>query len=471
MTIRSLPYALLGLALLGCNGDKDTTDTGVDGDADTDTDADADADADTDTDTDADADTDTDADADSANLRLIHLAPEAPSVDVFVDEATPAVVTDLQYTDLESTTVLPGPHTLEIAPTGLTPLEALLTVPSTQFEAGTTTTAVGYGPLSDLAVLAFVDDASGIATGDNRYRIAHVAVDVPSVDVWDLTGNTLLVDELNYGQTAVIDLPSGALAVGIDIDDDATPDLAYDVPDLGSDALVNVFAVSDDQGTYLLAQLDDDTTQRVDARPQQGDLRVVHLSPDAPPVDVYVDNGATPAFSNLGYAESTAYTAVDAGVHDLQVTPAGSPPSASVLEVLAYPVVPNVDYTAVAWDDLGNMQGTVLVDDVAGLATGDVRLQLVHTAPALGEVDVWDLAGPTLIVDNLAVGATARLDVPDGPLALGIDYGDDGVPESTFSVPALGADQLVNVFAVVDSGGAALIAQTFDSTMTRVDED
>ena len=52
------------LFALAC-GDKEPTDSGIDGDADTDTDADSDTDSDADADTDADSDADADTDADT----------------------------------------------------------------------------------------------------------------------------------------------------------------------------------------------------------------------------------------------------------------------------------------------------------------------------------------------------------------------------------------------------------------------
>ncbi|MFW5919499.1 MAG: DUF4397 domain-containing protein, partial [Halanaeroarchaeum sp.] len=52
-------------------------------------------------------------------------------------------------------------------------------------------------------------------------------------------------------------------------------------------------------------------------------LRVVHASPDAPQVDVYLDG--EPLATNVSVRNATEYTSVTAGVHNLTLTVAGSP--------------------------------------------------------------------------------------------------------------------------------------------------
>jgi len=52
-------------------------------------------------------------------------------------------------------------------------------------------------------------------------------------------------------------------------------------------------------------------------------VRFVHLSPNAPQVDVAVQGGPT-LFQNVGYKEITNYQAVDPGIYTLEVSPAGT---------------------------------------------------------------------------------------------------------------------------------------------------
>src|SRR5829696_3983529 len=63
-----------------------------------------------------------------------------------------------------------------------------------------------------------------------------------------------------------------------------------------------------------------------------GDARVniVHASPDAPAVDVYVDG--TAAVENLAFGAAAGWVALPAGEHQVQVAPTGEAADAAVID-------------------------------------------------------------------------------------------------------------------------------------------
>lgn len=62
-------------------------------------------------------------------------------------------------------------------------------------------------------------------------------------------------------------------------------------------------------------------------------VRVIHGSPDAPPVDVYAEGVATALISNLAYGQTSDYLDLDAGTYNIQLRGAGADPtSAPVFE-------------------------------------------------------------------------------------------------------------------------------------------
>ncbi len=80
-------------------------------------------------------------------------------------------------------------------------------------------------------------------------------------------------------------------------------------------------------------------------------VRFVHLSPNAPPVDITLPNG-TVVFNNIGFKDVTNYMTLDPGSYTLQVRPTGSPQV-----VLAIPDIrlsPNMVYTIFAVGLVGN---------------------------------------------------------------------------------------------------------------------
>jgi hypothetical protein len=59
----------------------------------------------------------------------------------------------------------------------------------------------------------------------------------------------------------------------------------------------------------------------VEAQTGQGRVRVVHMSPDAPAVDVLVNNQR--AVTNLAFRSASPYAALPGGTYNVQVVPTG----------------------------------------------------------------------------------------------------------------------------------------------------
>jgi hypothetical protein len=113
-------------------------------------------------------------------------------------------------------------------------------------------------------------------------------------------------------------------------------------------------------------------------------VRVVHASPDAPNVDVYVDDAL--AIANLPFGEASALTEIPAGTHNIKVTPAGA----------TQPVVidANVEFAACTASEvsatglLANIQAQVYPIPREPLANGEARVRIIHNSPGAPAVDV-----------------------------------------------------------------------------------
>ena len=135
--------------------------------------------------------------------------------------------------------------------------------------------AAGYvapeGDDAPFTVLAFPEDAEGIASGNIRLNVFHTGAlaALTPVDVWMVDDNCApvapLLEDFEFGQVAGnVDVPAGAMSVGFDVGQDASVDACFAIPDLGADIMVNVFAVNDDGGNVsLIAHLPDGTIAEV----------------------------------------------------------------------------------------------------------------------------------------------------------------------------------------------------------------
>ena len=90
------------------------------------------------------------------------------------------------------------------------------------------------------------------------------------VDIWNIPNNgapAVLYMDVDYGVAGgYMDLPAGAYTIGFDVDNDATPDVVFDLPSLPAGTVANVFAVSQGSAVFLIAQLQDGTVARINAK-------------------------------------------------------------------------------------------------------------------------------------------------------------------------------------------------------------
>ncbi|SDD55256.1 protein of unknown function [Cupriavidus sp. YR651] len=120
-----------------------------------------------------------------------------------------------------------------------------------------------------------------------------------------------------------------------------------------------------------------------DDGPAAARLRVLHASPDAPNVDVFVDGGKV--LSNVPYPTVSNYLNVSPGTHRITVNAAGT--STTVLDVS-----PNLGsgaaYTAIAANFVANIQMLLATDRITPAASGQASARVVHAAPDAGPVDI-----------------------------------------------------------------------------------
>lgn len=396
-------------------------------------------------------------------LRVVHLSPDAPAVTPLFDGAPLGQIAFPSSTDYAALTVSQG--TLDVTTDG-TPATSVLSAP-VALEEGRVYTAVALGRVANLGALVFEDDRSRLAANQIRVRAIHGAPDVGQVDVYDIAADgtaTEILSDIDFGTAAdPIDLPAGAYTLGVDANNDATPDLYFALPQLDS-GLANLYVTQDADGTvFALAQLDGATTVRIDTA--ESEVRVLHLSRDAPNVDVYVSG--TAVISNLPFKSQSPSLTVPSGSLPIAVTAAGAPIGTAVISTNVR-LLPDRAYTILAYDDLASIDAVVLEDDTEGLAAGNIRVPITHVAPQVTRGDVYELLdGATMfgaqLVDDFGFGETPpAVDLPAGTYTIGFDAEANGDVQAIFDLPLLtpGTYARAHVFQEADGSVAVLVQLT-----------
>ncbi|MFH1143519.1 MAG: DUF4397 domain-containing protein [Candidatus Eisenbacteria bacterium] len=224
----------------------------------------------------------------------------------------------------------------------------------------------------------------------------------------------------------------------------------------------------------LAACSDDDDDNGFKPNVGETNLRALHLSPDAPAVDVFLNNGAAAAVSDLSFSEGTGYLTIPEGTYEIDVAANGQTANDAVLSVPGLSLEKDLYYTAVAYNTLSGIAALALVDNYTGLAAGNIRVRAIHTAAGVGQVDIWNVTNPgspgVLYADVDFSEVGAYLDLPAAAYTLGFDVNNDAVPDLNFAIPALPAGTVANVFAVrASNGDVFLLAQLQSGATVRID--
>lgn len=115
-------------------------------------------------------------------------------------------------------------------------------------------------------------------------------------------------------------------------------------------------------------------------------VRVMHASPDAPAVDVYVNGDVV--LTGVPFKAISDYLMLDAGSYDLGIKAAGAAAADPyVLEAKDVTVDAGKAYTVAATGLLANIAFTILVDNPKA-ESGTAKLRVVHFSPDTPAVDV-----------------------------------------------------------------------------------
>jgi len=156
------------------------------------------------------------------------------------------------------------------------------------------------------------------ATVNPRTTVTHASPNAPNVDI--LVGETVVATNVPY----LASLPYTSLNVGnsrirVNVTGTSTTVIDATLP-FADGANYSIFAI-DSVNKISALRVDDNLTA-----PASGNshVRFIHLSPNAPAVDIAVTGGPV-LFSDYTFKEFSNFTPVTAGTYNLEVRLAGTP--------------------------------------------------------------------------------------------------------------------------------------------------
>ncbi len=201
-------------------------------------------------------------------------------------------------------------------------------------------------------------------------------------------------------------------------------------------------------------------------------IRLVHASPDAGPVDIYVYLGGVQVplpsiveslLQNVPFTTISPYVNLPAGTYEFRIVPAGGDPETDAVLSPTLTLDAGMYYTAAAVGLVNSppagkeLQAVFLEDTVFLPETGNAALNVYHFSTlAPTSVDVFaegvadplisDLNFPTSYVDPGTDPSNEPLVVPSASYTLTVTAADDPTPALTIPDLALAGEQFYSVF-------------------------
>jgi hypothetical protein len=304
-------------------------------------------------------------------------------------------------------------------------------------------TVAAVNELASIEALVLEDNNALPMSGKAHVRFVHASPDAPAVDI-TLPDGTAIFSDIEFKEVGTY-TPVAAGTYDLEVRLAGTDTSVLDLMGLEfmNKTVYTVFATGYATGgtPALNAILSEDAGETR--------VRVAHLSPDAPAVDVWVDGAI--AFENLAFEEVSDYATLTADSYFIEVVPTGE--TTPVVISATLDLKANMDYTVAAVNELASIEALVLEDDNTLPASNKAHVRFVHASPDAPAVDIAVKGGPVLF-SNIAfkeVGDYLPVDAGTYDLEVRI-AGTDTV---ALEVPGIALQELTvyTVFAMGLAGG------------------
>jgi hypothetical protein len=186
---------------------------------------------------------------------------------------------------------------------------------------------------------------------------------------------------------------------------------------------------------------------------QTANVLVAHASPDAPGVDLYVDNADSAAYTNLEFPKNTGYVPLPAGTRNVKVR-VNTDTTVVINADLMLDAAKN--YSVFAVDSVSNIAPLVLEDDLSTPAAGKAHVRFVHLSPNADPVDVGLAGGGAKVFGPVAFkGSEGFTPLDAGTYDLEVRLSAGGAVVLTLPPTTLEAGKIYTVFAKGFVGGPA----------------
>ncbi len=324
----------------------------------------------------------------TTSVRVIHASYDAPAVDVRVDGSV--AISNLDFGESSGyAQINTGTRNIAVTPAGSTTpvvIEADLEIAE-----DTEYTVYAVNALNSIEPIVSIDDRTGRAD-KALIRFIHASPDAPAVDI-KLNGGSGAAVFSNVAFKGLEDyaaVDAGSYVFAVTPAGSTDEVVVFNPVEVQNGSLYTVIALgtldAGDQYPFMVRVFVDNGSgdASLDLSAGSSNVMVIHASPDAPPVDLLVDDSKVNT-TGLPFPQNTGYLAVSAGDRNFKVNAEGT--STTVIDATTM-LAPSGDYSIFAVDVLANIMPLVLEDNLSAPAAGKAHVRFLHLSPDAPEVDI-----------------------------------------------------------------------------------
>jgi hypothetical protein len=334
-----------------------------------------------------------------ATLRVIHASPGAPEVDVLLDGQP--LLQGLAFGTASSyATLTPEEHRLQVVPTGQT-ADAAVVDETIDAAPGQAYLLAVFGLLNDIGGDIYDVDLSEIEPGNARVRLINFSPDAGEIDLLETGGDEWFGDVDLGGASDYQDIAPGTYSADVRGEEDrvllTVSELPFDETRVYDVVVLGQVADDSLELQSLVTTVSPSCGEVLGLEGSSSDacVRLVHAAPDAPPIDVYLNEAQIA--QNLEFGTATEYVTVPSGGdRGVRVTATGTPVEEAVIDT-GLDFDPGQAYEILVTEpgngldligDEGELELTITGTDLRPVAQGQARLRVINASPDAGAFDV-----------------------------------------------------------------------------------
>ncbi|MEW5755536.1 MAG: DUF4397 domain-containing protein [Pseudomonadota bacterium] len=329
----------------------------------------------------------------TAQVRVVHASPDAPNVDVLVNNNVALSAVPFKGVSRYLSVDLGDDPNFKINAAGTSTTVIDDTLP---LEEGKQYTLLAVNTLSNIEPLLLADETASPASGFLKVRVLHASPSAPEVDVYvtapgdDIATMSPALSDVSFKDYSdYLEIAEGDYRVRVTGAGSKTPVYDSGTVALGAGVTYTIVAVTTTTGLSpisLLVLTGDNSNPSIEIADVRAQVRAVHAAYDAPAVDVLVDN--VEALGDVPFKAASSYLEVLSGARNFKINAANT--SNTVIQ--ATPTLERgLDYTLIAVGSLtsGTLEPLLAVDDNSAPASGKAKVRVIHASPDAPAVDIY----------------------------------------------------------------------------------